>query len=58
MSLQKLREKNSLYGKNHKYTTIELMCAKAINGKASTKTKEKMSKSKGNPVKVYELSVN
>ena len=34
------------------------MCAKAINRKASRKTKEKMSKSKGNPVKVYELSVN
>lgn len=42
-----------------KKRTIELMRAKTINRKASTETKEKkISKLRGKPVKVYELSTN
>jgi group I intron endonuclease len=47
---------NYFYGKIHNVDTKELMKQKALNRKYSCETKEKMSKSRGNPLNIYEKS--
>lgn len=47
-------ENNPLYGKTHSENTKELMRQKALNRKHSCETKDKMSKTRGNPVNLYE----
>lgn len=54
MSLKKGGENNPLYGKTHSEDTKELMRQKALNRKHSCETKDKMSKTHGNPVNIYE----
>lgn len=54
MSLKKGGENNPLYGKTHSENTKELMRQKALNRKHYCETKDKMSKTRGNPVNIYE----
>jgi group I intron endonuclease len=54
MSLSKAGENNPLYGKTHSEDTKELMIQRALNRKHSCETKDKMSKTHGNPVNIYE----
>jgi group I intron endonuclease len=54
MSLSKAGENNPLYGKTHSEDTKELMKQRALNRKHSCETKDKMSKTHGNPVNIYE----
>ena len=56
MSLSKAGENNPLYGKTHNEDTKELMRQRALNRKHSCETKDKMSKTHGNPVNIYEKS--
>lgn len=56
MSLSKAGENNPLYGKTHNEDTKELMRQRALNRKHSCETKDKMSKTHGNPVTIYEKS--
>ena len=48
------QEKNHMYGKTHNEKSIELMREKALNRVHTSETKDKMSKSHGNPVNIYE----
>ena len=54
MSLSKAAENNPLYGKTHSEDTKELMKQRALNRKHSCETKDKISKTHGNPVNIYE----
>lgn len=54
MSLSKAGENNPLYGKIHSEDTKELMSQRALNRKHSCETKDKISKTHGNPVIIYE----
>ncbi len=54
MSLSKAGENNPLYGKTHSEDTKELMRQRALNRKHSCETKDRMSKTHGNPVNIYE----
>ena len=54
MSLSKLGENNPLHGKIHSEDTKELMRQRALNRKHSCETKDKMSKTHGNPFTIYE----
>lgn len=54
MSLQKKGINNPLYGITHNDKTKEIIRNKAINRKHSIETIEKISKSHGNPVNIYE----
>ena len=54
MSLNRGGEKNHFYGKSHNEKSIELMREKALNRVHTSETKDKMSKSHGNPVNIYE----
>jgi group I intron endonuclease len=54
MSLSKAGEKNPLYGKTHSEDSKELMSQRALNRKHSAETKDKMSKTHGNPLTIYE----
>lgn len=54
MSLSRSGEKNYFYGKTHNEKTIELMRDKALNRTHTSETKDKMSKTHGNPVNIYE----
>ena len=56
MSLMREGVNNYFYGKIHNVDTKELMRQKALNRKHSSETKDKMSKSRGNPVNIYEKS--
>jgi group I intron endonuclease len=56
MSLSKKGENNPLYGKTHNEDTKEVMRQRALNRKYSCETKDKMSKTHGNPVTIYEKS--
>ena len=56
MSLSKAGENNPLYGKTHNENAKELMRQRALNRKHSCETKDKMSKTHGNPVNIYEKS--
>lgn len=53
-SLNRGGENNHFYGKTHNEKTIELMREKALNRKYTSETIDKMSKSQGNPVNIYE----
>lgn len=58
-SIEKMRlsrggENNHFYGKTHNEKTVELMREKALNRKHISETKDKISKSNGNPVNIYE----
>ena len=52
--IRKSGENNTLYGKSHCETTKVLIRQKALNRKHSCETKDKMSKTHGNPVNIYE----
>lgn len=54
MSLSKAGENNPLYGKIHSEDTKKLMSQRALSRKHSCETKDKMSKTHGNPVNIYE----
>jgi len=54
MSLNRAGEANAFYGKSHSEKTIELMRQKSLNRKHTTETIDKMSKSHGKPVNIYE----
>jgi group I intron endonuclease len=54
MSLSKAGENNPLYGKTHSEDTKKLMSQRALSRKHSCETKDKMSKTHGNPVNIYE----
>jgi group I intron endonuclease len=54
MSLSRGGENNPLFGKTHSVDTKELMRQKALNRKHSCETLDKMSKTRGNPVNIYE----
>lgn len=54
MSLQKKGINNPLYGRTHNDNTKEILKNKAINRKHSIETINKISKSHGNPVNIYE----
>lgn len=56
MSLSKAGENNPLFGKIHSEDTKKLMSQRALNRKHSCETKDKMSKTHGNPVNIYEKS--
>ena len=54
MSLSRTGENNPLYGKTHSVDSKELMRQKALGRKHSSETIDKMSKTHGNPVNIYE----
>jgi group I intron endonuclease len=54
MRLSRGGENNHFYGKTHNEKTIELMREKALNRKHISDTKDKISKSNGKPVNIYE----
>jgi len=54
MSLNRRGEKNTFYGKTHNEESLVLMREKALNRVHTSETRDKMSKSHGNPVNIYE----
>jgi len=54
MSLSKAGENNPLYGKIHSEYSKKLMSQRALNRKHTREIKDKMSKTHGNPVTIYE----
>lgn len=54
MSLKRGGENNHFYGKTHSEEYKELMRQKALNRKDLFETKDKISKSHGNPINIYE----
>ena len=54
MSLSRTGENNPLYGKTHSVDSKELMRQKALGRKHSSETIDKMSKTHGNTVNIYE----
>jgi group I intron endonuclease len=54
MSLSKAGENNPLYEKTHSEDTRKLMSQRALSRKHSCETKDKISKTHGNPVNIYE----